>query len=125
LEDTLAESSNQTISEETAPVSVRIFTSRKPRASCGAVICSLIAALGKGGKRRSGGFKALLYLHRFAESITLATHLKGVAMVAESIEQGSGHPFALEDLRSLAERDFARIENTPMFVAAAEDAKDI
>src|SRR5262249_38678633 len=83
-----------------------------------------MATLGKGGKPRLLGLAALLCLHRLAESITLAIHLEDVAMVAKPVEQGGGHPLALEHLPPFTERQIARHQDAPPLIAVGEDPEE-
>lgn len=68
---------------------------------------------GNTGGVRLGRFSLLgvfvfLCFHRLPEAITFAVHFKNVAFVGEPIEQRRRHPFALEHLTPLAERQVAR-----------------
>src|SRR5512135_3501582 len=80
-----------------------------------------MATLGGGGKPGSLGLATLLCLHRLPEPIALAIHLENVAVVTETIEESRRHPFALEDLAPLAERQVARHQQAPPLVAVGED----
>src|SRR5512135_3053668 len=80
-----------------------------------------MATLGGGGKPGSLGLATLLCLHRLPEPIALAIHLENVAVVTETIEESRRHPFALEDLAPLAERQVARHQDAAALVAVGED----
>ena len=50
------------------------------------------------------GVFIFLRLHRLAEAKTFAVHLEDVATVRQAVQQGRGHPLALEHLAPFAER---------------------
>src|SRR5512144_3274799 len=79
-----------------------------------------MASLGGGGKPGSLGLATPLCLHRLPEPIALAIHLENVAVVAEAIQESRRHPFTLEDLPPLAERQVARNQDAPPLVPDGE-----
>jgi hypothetical protein len=82
-----------------------------------------MTALGRSGRPRSLGLSALLCFHRLAEPVALAIHLENVAVVGQSVEQCRRHPFPLEDLVPLAERQVRRHQQAASLVAIPEDAE--
>src|SRR4051812_12307497 len=82
-----------------------------------------IADLGKTGNYASLGLPALLRLHRLAEAVALAVHLQDLAVMRQAVQKRRRHPFPLEDLTPLAERQIARHQHAATLVAVAEDAE--
>src|SRR5277367_6664591 len=82
-----------------------------------------MAALGRSGKPRSLGLSALLCFHRLAEPVALAIHLENVAVMGQAVEQRRRHPFPLEDLVPLAERQIRRHQQAASLVTIPEDAE--
>ena len=82
-----------------------------------------MAALGKSGNPVSLGLPALLRFHRLAKPIALTIHLENVAVVGQTVQQRRGHPFPLEDLVPLAERQIAGHQDAAAIIAVGEDAE--
>ena len=70
------------------------------------------------------GVFVFLRLHRLPEAITFAVHLENVALVCEPIKQRRRHPFALEHLSPLAERQVAGDQKAASLVAVGEDLEE-
>lgn len=63
---------------------------------------------------------ALLAFHRLSEAEAFAIHLENVTPVCQSIQQRRRHPFPLEHLAPIAERQVARNQQAPTLVAVGE-----
>src|SRR6185437_8354717 len=50
-------------------------------------------------------------------------HLQDLAVMRQAVQQRRGHPFPLEDLAPLAERQVARHQHAAALIAVAEDAE--
>lgn len=73
----------------------------------------------------SGLFARLpLFFHRLFEAEAFAIHLEDMAMVGESIQQGCGHAFALEDLIPVAEGQVAGNQQAAAFVSIGKDLEE-
>jgi len=69
-----------------------------------------------------GSFLCLfILLDLLVEAIALAVQLEDMTVMGQTIQQGRGHAFALEDLAPFAERQIAGDQQAGPFVAIGED----
>ena len=81
------------------------------------------AVAGVGAGRGLLFLAAGLLLHRLAEAIAFAVHLKYLAVMRQTIQERRRHPLALKDLPPVAEREVARDQQALPLVAVRKDLK--